>query len=82
MLLRIANVRTLARVAHIAKVDGGPTAIAFTPRVEPTKKAVAEAGLTPRNGRLILEEAIVEPADRLARVEKVLQQLAGGRKRS
>jgi len=82
MLLRIANVRTLARVAHIAKVDGGPTAIAFTPRVEPTKKAVAEVGLTPRNGRLILEEAIVEPADRLVRVEKVLQQLVGGRKRS
>ena len=82
ILLRIANVRTLARVAHIAKVDGGPTAIAFTPRVEPTKKAVAEAGLVARNGRLILEEAIPGPPERLARVEEVLGQLAGGRKRA
>jgi transcription-repair coupling factor (superfamily II helicase) len=81
-LLRIANVRTLARVANIAKVDGGPTAIAFTPRVEPTKKAIAEAGLVARNGRLILEEAISAPLERLARVEKVLGQLAGGRKRA
>jgi transcription-repair coupling factor (superfamily II helicase) len=81
-LLRIANVRTLARVANIAKVDGGPTAIAFAPRVEPTKKAIAEAGLLARNGRLILEEAIADPLDRLARVEKVLGQLAGGRKRA
>jgi transcription-repair coupling factor (superfamily II helicase) len=81
-LLRIANVRTLARVANIAKVDGGPTAIAFTPRVEPTKKAIAEAGLVARNGRLILDEAIETPAARLARTEKVLAQLAGGRKRA
>jgi len=81
-LLRIANVRTLARVANIAKVDGGPTAIAFAPRVEPTKKAIAEAGLLARNGRLILEEAIADPLERLARVEKVLGQLAGGRKRA
>ena len=67
ILLRIANV---------------PTAIAFTPRVEPTKKAVAEAGLVARNGRLILEEAIPGPPERLARVEEVLGQLAGGRKRA
>lgn len=80
-LLRMANLRVLLREANIAKVDAGPNAIAFTPRVEPTKKAVSEAGLVARNGRLILEEAIGEPADRLARIEGVVKQLAKARKR-
>jgi transcription-repair coupling factor (superfamily II helicase) len=81
-LLRMANMRVLLREANIAKVDAGPNAVAFTPRVEPTKKAVAEAGLAPRNGRLILEEAIDIPADRLARIEAVVRQLGKARKRA
>lgn len=76
-LLRVANVRVMLRDAHIAKVDAGPNAIAFTPRVEPTKKAVAEAGLVARNGRLILEEAVASPTERLTKIEKVLKALAG-----
>ena len=81
-LLRMANLRVMMREANLAKVDAGPNAIAFTPRVEPTKKAVAEAGLVARNGRLILEEAIAKPADRLARIEAVVRMLAKARKRS
>jgi transcription-repair coupling factor (superfamily II helicase) len=79
-LLRVANVRVMLRDANIAKVDAGPNAIAFTPRVEPTKKAVAEAGLVARNGRLILEEKVDSPDERLARIEKVLKGLAGKKK--
>lgn len=82
MLLRIANARVLLRDANIAKLDAGPTAIAFTPRVEPTKKAIAEAGLTAKNNRLIVEEAIATPVDRLSRAEEVLGQLAKFRRRS
>lgn len=79
-LLRMANVRVMLRDAHIAKVDAGPNAIAFTPRVEPTKKAVAEAGLVARNGRLILEEKVDSADERLVKIEKVLKGLAGKKK--
>jgi transcription-repair coupling factor (superfamily II helicase) len=75
ILLRIANVRSLARDADIAKIDAGPGAIAFTPRSEMTKRAISASGLTAKNGRLLLEEAIASPADRLARTEKQLRQL-------
>ena len=81
MLMRLARLRVLMRDANMAKLDAGPNAIAFTPRVEPTKKAVAEAGLTPKNGRLILDEKIAEATDRLVRVEKILAGFAG-RKRA
>ena len=82
ILLRIANVRTLARDADIAKVDAGPSAIAFTPRSDLTKKAIAEAGLVAKNGRLLLEASIASPLDRLARTEKVLRQLVRPARRS
>jgi transcription-repair coupling factor (superfamily II helicase) len=75
ILLRIANVRTLARDADIARIDAGPGAIAFTPRSEMTKRAVAASGLALKNGRLLLEAAIPSAADRLARTEKQLRQL-------
>jgi transcription-repair coupling factor (superfamily II helicase) len=81
-LLRIANVRTMARNADIAKVDGGPSAIAFTQRSEKTKKAVAEAGLVAKNERLLLQASIPEPVGRLAATEKVLKQLGGAKKRA
>jgi transcription-repair coupling factor (superfamily II helicase) len=77
MLLRIANVRVLLRKANMAKLDAGPTAIAFTPRVSPTRKAIAGAGLEVKNGRLWLNETITEPEVRLARAERVLRQLVG-----
>jgi transcription-repair coupling factor (superfamily II helicase) len=80
MLLRIANARVLARKADIAKVDAGPSAIAFTSRNEMTKRAAAAAGLLPKNGRLLLEASIASPLDRLVRIEKVLGQLSKGRK--
>lgn len=82
MLLRIANARVLLRDANIAKLDAGPNAIAFTPRVEPTKKAIAEAGVVAKNGRLILEESIATPVDRLERAEGILRLFAKSRKRA
>jgi transcription-repair coupling factor (superfamily II helicase) len=80
VLLRIANARVLARRADIAKVDAGPGAIAFTPRSDMGRRAKA-AGLREANGRLLLEEAIASPTDRLKRVEKVLGLLSGATKR-
>jgi len=80
-LLRMANARVMARNADIAKVEAGPQAIAFTPRSEMTKSASA-AGLRAKNGRLLLEVALASPLDRLARTEKVLRLLSGGRKRA
>jgi transcription-repair coupling factor (superfamily II helicase) len=76
-LLRIANARIVARDAGIAKVDAGPNAIALTPRSEMARRAVAAAGLTARNGRLLLEESIASSTDRLERVETVLRKLVG-----
>ncbi len=81
MLLRIANARVLARKADVAKVEAGSQAIAFTPRSEMTRRAVA-AGLRARNGRLFLETSLASPLDRLARAEKVLGLLSKARKRA
>jgi transcription-repair coupling factor (superfamily II helicase) len=80
ILLRIANARVRARKAGIAKVEAGPSAIAFTPRRAMTRRAAA-AGLRARNGRLVLEASIASPVDRLARTEKVLGLLSKGPKR-
>ncbi len=76
MLLRIANARVLARKADIAKVDAGPNAIAFTPRSAITKRATAAADLREKNDRLLLEESIASPLERLSRAEKVLSMLS------
>jgi transcription-repair coupling factor (superfamily II helicase) len=76
MLLRIANVRVLARQADIARIDAGPEAIAFTPRGKPGRRPV-QAGLRESNGRYLLEKPIASPVDRLARIEKTLRALAG-----
>ena len=80
ILLRIANTRVRARKAGIAKVEAGPSAIAFTPRRAMTRRAAA-AGLRVRNGRLVLEASIASPLDRLARTEKVLGLLSKSLKR-
>lgn len=82
MLLRLARLRVMMRDANIAKLDAGPSAIAFTPRVEPAKKAITDSGLTQKNGRLILDEKLSEPGDRLVRAEAVLQHFARGKKRA
>ncbi|RYG38245.1 MAG: DEAD/DEAH box helicase [Burkholderiales bacterium] len=74
-LLRMANVRVLARQADIARIDAGPEAIAFTPRGKLGRRA-AQAGLRESNGRFLLEKPIASPVDRLARIEKVLRALA------
>jgi transcription-repair coupling factor (superfamily II helicase) len=76
ILMRIARLRVLAREADIARVDAGPGAIALTPRNEMTKKAIAAADLTPRNGRLLLDAAIASPVDRLTQTEKTLRTVA------
>lgn len=74
-LLRMANVRVLARQADIARIDAGPEAIAFTPRGNLGRRA-AQAGLRASNGRFLLEKPIASPIDRLARIEKVLRALS------
>ena len=81
VLLRMANARVLARQAEIGKVEAGPQAIAFTPRVPMTRRAAA-AGLRARNDRLLLDASIPAPVDRLARTEKVLKLLVKGRKKA
>lgn len=82
ILMRIARARTLARDADVAKVDAGPTAIAFTPRSEAPARAVSAAGLAAKNGRLLLDAAISSPGERLERAEEVLRTLARGPKRA
>ncbi len=82
ILLRIANVRTLARDANIAKIDAGPSAIAFTPRGDITKRALSATGLVEKGGRLLLDASIASQVERLARTEKVLRQLIGAQKRA
>jgi transcription-repair coupling factor (superfamily II helicase) len=82
ILLRIANLRSLARDANVAKLDAGPSAIAFTPRGDTTKRSIADAGLVAKGNRLLLEASIPSSVERLAEAEKVLRQLVGARRRA
>ena len=75
-LLAIARVRSAARACGVARIDAGPAAIAFTPRKDFAGDADA-AGLVEKGGRLLLAERIANPAERLARVEAMLETLAG-----
>jgi transcription-repair coupling factor (superfamily II helicase) len=81
-LLRIAEARVMARNADIAKVDAGPSAIAFTPRADVTKRAATAAGLRESNGRLLLDVSAASPVERLKRVEDILGLLARKPKRA
>ncbi|HOZ26794.1 MAG TPA: helicase-related protein [Hyphomonadaceae bacterium] len=81
VLLRMANARVLARQAEVAKVEAGPQAIAFTPRVPMARRAAA-AGLRAKGERLLLDASIAAPVDRLTRTEKVLKLLVKGRKKA
>jgi transcription-repair coupling factor (superfamily II helicase) len=76
-LLTVARLRLLARAAQIDKVEAGPAAIAFTPRRGFTAKPDA-SGLVEKNGRLLLQEAIEDPLERLGRIEAVLAGLSEG----
>jgi transcription-repair coupling factor (superfamily II helicase) len=75
-LIAIARVRLMAIAAGIARIDAGPGAIAFTAR-RGFEGDAAAAGLEESNGRLLLREKIEDPGERLARVEAVLEILAG-----
>ena len=73
-LLRVAQVRAVARSAGIARVDAGPAAIALTPRRDFAGDASA-GGLEEKNGRLLLAERIEDPNARVTRLEGVLNEL-------
>ena len=75
ILLDAAAIRLAAREAKIARIDAGPAAIALTPRPDFAGDAGA-AGLTEKNGRLLLSERINDVAERLERVRTLLDALA------
>jgi transcription-repair coupling factor (superfamily II helicase) len=75
-LLAIARVRAQALAVRIARIDAGPAAIAFTPRADFAGDTDV-AGLTAKGDRLLLAERIDDPAARLARIETVLETMAG-----
>ncbi|WP_425228071.1 DEAD/DEAH box helicase [Sphingomonas sp.] len=76
-LLDRAAIRLLAGDARIERIDAGPAAIAFSPRRDFAGDPAA-AGLTEKNGRLLLTEGIDDIGVRLARVREVLEMLAPG----
>ncbi|MCA1199256.1 DEAD/DEAH box helicase [Sphingomonas sp. R647] len=73
-LMAHSRLRLAARTACVARVDAGPSAIALTPRRDFSADA-ARHGLTAKNDRLVLLEAIDEPA-RAERVQALLEALA------
>jgi transcription-repair coupling factor (superfamily II helicase) len=73
-LLAVARVRILARSLGIERIDAGPAAIALTPRSGSLIDAKA-AGLEAKNGRLLLTGSFADAAERLERVEVLLQEL-------
>jgi len=74
-LVALARTRLLARAAEIRRVDAGPAALAFTPDARFSSDPAAH-GLAEKNGRLLLAEAIEDPAARLHRVEALLSEMA------
>ena len=75
-LLELAAIRLNAADTRVARIDAGPAAIALTPRPDFAGDADA-AGLTGKNGRLLLAERIEDADERLERVRAVLESLAG-----
>jgi transcription-repair coupling factor (superfamily II helicase) len=69
-LLAISRVRILARQAAIARIDGGPAAIALTPRPEFAGNILD--GLVEKNDRHLLAGDFADPAERLRRIEALL----------
>jgi transcription-repair coupling factor (superfamily II helicase) len=75
MLLELARIRQLARLAKIARVDAGPAAIALTPKADFGGDAKA-ASLTAKGDRLLLKEPTETGEQRLTRVRDLLELLA------
>jgi transcription-repair coupling factor (superfamily II helicase) len=75
LLLTRARLTVLARAARIARVDAGPAAIALTPRPGFSADAAA-IGLANKEDRWLLQERLAE-ADRLDRIQTMLEELAG-----
>ncbi|OWK28526.1 transcription-repair-coupling factor [Sphingomonas mucosissima] len=71
LLMSIARVRERARGLNIARIDAGPAAIALTPRNGSSEAAQID-GLLEKDGRLLLKEALNDPAERLARLAALL----------
>ncbi|HEX8419334.1 MAG TPA: helicase-related protein [Sphingomonas sp.] len=74
-LLTVARIRAGAHAANIARIDAGPAAIALSPRSDAAIDADA-AGLVASGNRLLLAERITDPAERLARVADLVDELA------
>lgn len=74
-LMTRARIRAAARMLDIARIDAGAAAIALTPRRGFAADAAA-AGLTEKNGRLLLAEA-TDDAARSGRVRELLETLTG-----
>ncbi len=73
ILVGIARIRALARLAEIGRVDAGPGGIALTPRS--SSNVSATASLQDSNGRLIAKERIDDAALRLDRVRQLLEEI-------
>ena len=73
-LMAQARLRLAARVACVARVDGGPSAIALTPRSNFCADA-ARHGLIAKNDRLLLVE-VTDASQRFERVQALLEALA------
>ena len=74
-LLLTTRIRLRAHAAGIRRIDAGPAAIAFTPHERHRPAPLAD--LVERNGRWIARLAIDEPVERAARIEEMLDALAG-----
>jgi transcription-repair coupling factor (superfamily II helicase) len=73
-LLSAARIRLLARAAGVKRVDAGPAAIAITPR-DPS--VIPPERLEAKDGRWLFRPASEGPAERLAELESLLDDLAG-----
>jgi transcription-repair coupling factor (superfamily II helicase) len=76
-LLALARLRQLACSARVARIDAGPAAIALTLRPDFGGDA-GSAGLTEKNGRLLLAEKSEADEARLEKVTALLDRLAEG----
>jgi transcription-repair coupling factor (superfamily II helicase) len=74
-LLELARLHALARSAGVLRVDAGPKAIALTFRGDLPAKP--PAGLTAKNGRLILGTPAEGEGPRSEEVRRLLEALAG-----
>ncbi len=74
-LLALARLRINARLARIARIDAGPSAIALTPRPGFEDSRLPD-GLERKDGRILARVAIADPRERLDHVSELLADLA------